>query len=162
MVRDLLTRDADVIARLRERWGESVFGADGAIDRGAVAARVFEDGAELAWLESVLHPRVREGWKSALAASPMAEWLVEIPLLFEKKLESEFDYTVCVFCPRAEVARRMRGRGFSDEEIERRRCRQLPLSEKIEHADFVVSNAGTFEFLQHQCVRLIERLRAPA
>jgi len=162
VVRGLLKADADVAARLRERWGETVFGADGAVDRKAVAARVFADAAELKWLESVLHPKVRASWTSAVAASPEAEWLVEIPLLFEKKLEREFDFTVCVFCPNAEVARRMRDRGYSDEEIERRRRRQLPLAEKIERADFVVSNAGSLEFLQQQCARLIERLRASA
>ena len=85
-------------AQLRSRWGDAVF-AEGAVDRRAVAARVFSDEAELRWLESLMHPLVRESWQAAIDREPDAHWLVEIPLLFEKRLETLFDLTVCVSSP---------------------------------------------------------------
>jgi dephospho-CoA kinase len=155
VVREMLANDGAVHAQLRARWGDSVFDAAGAVDRKAVAAHVFADTAELAWLENLLHPLVRQAWESAIAQAPEAKWLVEIPLLFEKRLETEFDLIVCVSSPPDVVERRMVHRGYSGDEIEQRRHRQMPLEEKARRADCVISNAGNLEFLKQQTKRLI-------
>jgi dephospho-CoA kinase len=47
----------------------------------------------------LLHPLVRESWLASIDQAPDANWLVEIPLLFEKRLETRFDLTVCVVSP---------------------------------------------------------------
>jgi dephospho-CoA kinase len=155
VVRELLAGDAAVQVALRERWGDSVFIDDGSVDRKAVAGHVFTDAAELAWLESLLHPLVRQAWEAAIAQAPEANWLVEIPLLFEKRLETEFDLIVCVTSPPEVVESRMVHRGYSGAEIEQRRHRQMPLEEKARRADCVISNAGSLEFLKQQTKRLI-------
>jgi dephospho-CoA kinase len=155
VVRDYLTHGGEVHAALRARWGESVFDAAGAVDRKAIAARVFTDSDELAWLEALLHPMVRRAWEARVAQEPGANWLVEIPLLFEKRLETEFDLIVCVTSPPEIVERRMVHRGYSGDEIKQRRLRQMPLEEKASRADCVISNAGNLEFLKQQTKRLI-------
>ncbi len=162
IVRGLLAGDKAVREALRGRWGDGVFAADGSVDRAAVASLVFESEPELDWLEGLLHPRVRERWLGAVEGDPAADWLVEIPLLFEKKLESLFDLTVCVQCSDATVTRRMRARGFSEAALERRRRRQLPLDEKVRRADCVLSNSGSEQFLHEQIDQLIDHLRADA
>jgi dephospho-CoA kinase len=155
VVRDYLASDAAVHAALREHWGKAVFHADGTVDRKALAARVFTDTQELAWLEALLHPLVRQAWEAAIAQAPEADWLVEIPLLFEKRLETGFDLIVCVTSPPDVVERRMVHRGYSGDEIVQRRHRQMPLEEKARRADCVISNAGSLEFLKQQTKRLI-------
>jgi len=155
LVRELLAADGDVRARLRGRWGGTVFAADGSVDRKAVAQQVFGDPAELKWLEGVLHPLVRERWEAAVAGDSDGLWLVEIPLLFEKRLETRFDLTVCVGSPPDIVETRMVARGYARAEIEQRRERQMPLEEKIKRADHLISNAGSLEFLKRQTTRLI-------
>lgn len=160
VVRECLASDAAVHAALRERWGDAIFQADGAVDRKAVAAHVFADTEELAWLEALLHPLVRQAWESAIAQAPEANWLVEIPLLYEKRLETEFDLIVCVTSPPEIVESRMVHRGYSGDEIEQRRQRQMPLEEKARRADCVISNAGSLEFLKQQTKRLIAQSQA--
>jgi dephospho-CoA kinase len=155
VVRDCLASDAAVHAALNEHWGETVFHADGTVDRKAVAARVFTDTQELAWLEALLHPLVRQAWEAAISRAPEADWLVEIPLLFEKRLETGFNLIVCVTSPPDVVERRMVHRGYSGDEIAQRRHRQMPLEEKARRADCVISNAGSLEFLKQQTKRLI-------
>ncbi|WP_269527196.1 dephospho-CoA kinase [Coraliomargarita parva] len=159
VVRELLNSDPVVLAALEFRWGSDVLLKDGGADRKAVAERVFRDTAELKWLEELLHPLVRESWLGAVEAEPGAEWLVEIPLLFEKRLETLFDLTVCVASPDSLVETRMRARGYSSDEIERRRRQQMPLDQKISRADYVLSNAGSLEFLKQQTVCLVQTLR---
>ena len=159
VVRELLATDAEVQARLRSRWGGVVF-ADGAVDRGALAKRVFGHEGDLKWLEELLHPLVRESWLASIDQAPDSNWLVEIPLLFEKRLEIHFDLTVCVSSPPDVVADRMVVRAYSEAQIEQRRKQQMPLEEKIERADFLISNGGSLEFLKQQTTRLIEQITA--
>ena len=159
VVRELLATDAEVQAQLRSRWGEAVF-ADGAVDRGAVAKRVFGHEGDLKWLEELLHPLVRESWLASIEQAPDSNWLVEIPLLFEKRLETRFDLTVCVSSPPDVVADRMVVRAYTEAQIEQRRKQQMPLEEKIERADYLISNAGSLEFLKQQTTRLIEQITA--
>ena len=157
VVRELLAKDAEVKAQLRTRWGETVF-IDGAVDHTAVAKRVFGNEGDLKWLEELLHPLVRESWLASIAQAPNANWLVEIPLLFEKRLETRFDLTVCVVSPPDVAADRMVARAYTEEQIEQRRKQQMPLEEKMELADFLISNAGSLEFLKKQTTRLIEQI----
>ena len=139
VVRELLATDAEVKAQLRSRWGEVVF-TDGAVDHAAVAKRVFGNEGDLKWLEELLHPLVRESW------------------LFEKRLETRFDLTVCVVSPPDMAADRMVARAYTEEQIEQRRNQQMPLDEKMELADYLISNAGSLEFLKQQTTRLIKQI----
>ncbi|WPJ94845.1 dephospho-CoA kinase [Coraliomargarita algicola] len=157
VVRELLATDAEVQTQLRARWGDAVF-SEGAVDRRAVAARVFGDEEALKWLEALLHPLVRAHWQTAIEQAPEACWLVEIPLLFEKRLETLFDLTVCVASPPDVVKDRMVARGYTGAEIAQRRERQMPLEEKMQRADHLISNAGSLEFLKRQTTRLIEQI----
>ena len=157
VVRELLATDAEVKAQLRSRWGEAVF-TDGAVDHAAVAKRVFGNEGDLKWLEELLHPLVRESWLASIAQAPNANWLVEIPLLFEKRLETRFDLTVCVESPPDVSADRMVARAYTEEQIEQRSKQQMPLEEKMELADHLISNAGSLEFLKQQTTRLIKQI----
>ena len=157
VVRELLAKDAEVQAQLRSRLGEAVF-AEGAVNHAAVAKRVFEHEGDLKWLEELLHPLVRESWQASITQAPNANWLVEIPLLYEKRLETRFDLTVCVISPSDVVADRMVARAYTEEQIEQRRKQQMHLEEKIELADYLISHAGSIEFLKQQTTRLIEQI----
>ncbi len=159
IVRNLLNEDTEIQSALRNRWQKAVFRPDGTVDRKAIARRVFDDKVELDWLESLLHTRVRGVWEITLAEAPNLCWLVEIPLLFEKKLETKFDSTICIESSPTVVEKRMILRGYSLDEI-RQRCQwQMPLKEKICRSDYVISNSGCLEFLKLQTQRLIQQLQ---
>ncbi|MDP4693035.1 MAG: dephospho-CoA kinase [Opitutales bacterium] len=160
VVREFLAGSGEVRSALRERWADVVFSDSGEVDRKAIAKIVFNDESELQWLENLLHPLVRAAWQEALFAEPESNWLVEIPLLFEKRLETEFDLTVCVTSPPDVVEARMVRRGYTGTEVEQRRSRQMPLLDKALRADHIISNAGSLEFLKRQTRRLISEIRS--
>ncbi|MEM7791786.1 MAG: dephospho-CoA kinase [Verrucomicrobiota bacterium] len=162
IVRGLLSDDLEVISAIRARWGDSVFSESDQINRKALAKIVFASKEDLSWLESLLHPRVRRVWTSALANDPGHKWLVEIPLLFEKSLESEFDFVVCVISPAQIVDQRMADRGYSKVEVSQRRSRQMPTERKAQLADYVITNSGNLEFLEKQTTRLSHQLSTVA
>jgi dephospho-CoA kinase len=150
IAKDLLGKDPEVQTALQERWGEEVFNHEGGVDRQALARVVFRDREELEALEKILHPRVRLVWQREVKAKAKGLLMVEIPLLFEKNLEKDFDFTVCIGCAHATQLQRLAGRGFTAEDVKARLTHQLPLAEKIKRADFSLTNDGTEAFLSIQ------------
>lgn len=161
VVHDVLLRDPEVVAAIRARLGDGVVDPDGAVRREQVAAIVFADDAALAWLENLLHPRLKEHWRALLAATSGEKFIVEVPLLFEKGMENWFDFTVCVTTDSAQQLRRLEQRGIPPGLARQRLAKQLPLTRKCELADFVLLNDGTPEFLREQVEVLANRLLQP-
>lgn len=159
IVRQLLAEDMELLQQIRENFGDGVFGADGKLDRKALGAIVFADECKLKLLESLTHPKVRAAWTSALDSAPNDWWVVEIPLLFELRLENTFDFTICVETSFALQLSRLAKRGFSESEASARISRQMALSEKTLRADFVLSNYGSPSFVRSQVENLLTQLK---
>ena len=155
-MRDQVLTLPEVREKLKARLGDGILTADGAVDRPRLAQRVFGDEAALQWLEDLTHPLVFELWRQAFATEPRGRWVVEVPLLFEKKLENWFDFTVCVACAPAQQLARLEQRGLPHALAEQRISKQLPLARKIELSDFVLWNEGTAQFLQGQIDHLLQ------
>jgi dephospho-CoA kinase len=160
LVRQHVLRDPDVVRALNERFGPSVLDAAGAVNRSALAALVFAAESELRWLEELTHPAVFALWRAAFAAESTARWVVEVPLLFEKRLENWFDFTVCVACSPAQQLARLEQRGVPRGLAGQRISKQLPLTRKIELSDIVLWNEGSTEFLEAEIDRLAIALLA--
>jgi dephospho-CoA kinase len=161
LVRDQVLVAPEVVAALRERYGDTVFAMDGTVNRAALAERVFADDAERLWLEELTHPVVFAMWRMTFASEPAARWVVEVPLLFEKGLENWFDFTVCVACAPEQQLARLEHRGLSRLLAGQRISKQLPLARKIELSDFVLWNEGSLEFLQVEVDGLVDTLPGP-
>jgi dephospho-CoA kinase len=154
---DLLD-DPEVKAALVERWGEEI-APNGQVDRERVGAIVFGDRGELAWLESVTHPRVGAHileWRRSLGAGVEVA-VVEVPLLFEAAMEGAFDATVAVVAD--DELRDARLRDLDQGGLKGREARQLDQAEKARRADHVIRNDASLEELESEVRRVIEQLR---
>lgn len=157
IVHRLLREDAEVKRAIVARLGEGVLDGEGEIDRSAVAAIVFRDRDELAWLEALLHPRVAQvylDWREELgrAPDPPAVCATEVPLLYEVGGETRFDAVVVVTAPdelRAERARVPVGD---------RSARLIPDDEKVRRADFAYVNDGSLEELDTWVAGVVDEL----
>jgi dephospho-CoA kinase len=156
IVHRIYEHDPEVRDAVRERFGDGVVGADGSVDRAAIAARVFADPEQLRWLEALLHPRVGleyARWREEQERSPHppAVIVTEIPLLYETGGERRFDKVVVITAPPAVREAR---RGPARE----REARLLPDEEKIRRADFVYENTGSLEELDAFVAGVMEAL----
>ena len=153
---DLLD-DQEVRNALVGRWGDQV-ASGGVVDRERVSEIVFNDRDELAWLESVTHPRVGVHvleWRQGLGPEvPLA--VVEVPLLFEAAMEDAFDATVAIVAADELRDARLRERGQGG--LAGREARQLDQTEKERRADHVIRNDATLEELESQVRKVIEEL----
>jgi len=160
LVRDEVHGQPEVVDRIRRRFPDAVDAATGRVNRAVLAEHVFSDDEALAWLEDLILPRLYALWRERLATAPDGRWVVEAPLLFEKGLENWFDFTVCVATSSANQLARLEERGIPQALAGQRISRQLPLAQKLERADFVLSNDGTPEALRQQVKRLARSLMA--
>lgn len=160
-VRTLLTR-GEVKRELVSWWGEGVLNDAGEVDRGAVARIVFTDASQRARLEGLLHPMLRtnrEAMKRRARDAGAPALILDAPLLFEAGLDTECDAIVFVDTPRqTRLDRVRRGRGWSEEELDRREKSQLPLEEKRSRSDYVLRNYGDPASLEGEVSRLLARM----
>ena len=81
-----------------------------------------------------------------------------IPLLFEKGYGPDFDVVVCVACSSVTQRRRLRERGWSEEQIDARNSTQLRVPEKMSRSQFVVWTEGSLEAHAGQWRRVLDRI----
>ncbi len=115
---------------------------NGAIDRGALGARVFGDDHATDRLEAILHPHVvdAEGaFLMAAAARRQRLAVLDVPLLFETGTDKRCDAVAVVMAPAFLQAQRvLRRRGMTPARLAAIRARQMPDREKLRRADFVI------------------------
>ena len=148
IVHRLIAEDAEVRSALIDRFGTT--------DRAGIASTVFTDPEALQWLESLLHPRVRQEylrWRDGLDADVC---VVEVPLLYESGADELFDTVVVVTAPEETRARRTRVR--PDE----RGKRLLPDEEKVRRATYAYVNDGSLDELDAFVGRVLAALRSRA
>lgn len=174
--------DADAISReimepggaaygpVVERFGPSILGVEGGIDRAAVAAVVFHDPDALADLNAITHPIIGQVmFERMVEASEKAEVVVlDIPLLtIATKERFTFAAIVVVDTPEELAVQRLVGqRNFGEEDARARIAAQISREERRSLADLVVDNSGSRENLEMEVDRawewLKERAAAPS
>ncbi|HEY2892609.1 MAG TPA: dephospho-CoA kinase [Pirellulales bacterium] len=154
-------RLAEVKVRARERWGDSVFGPDGEIDRPALGKIVFAPPPggeqERKYLEELTHPRIGKLLAERLEAirgdHNVPAIVLDVPLLYEAGWNKFCNKIVYVAAEESVRQARARCRGWSAEEFSRREATQATLDAKRATADFVVDNSGSLEVSRAQIDR---------
>jgi dephospho-CoA kinase len=139
-------------ASIGNRFGSNILKNSNEIDRKQLAQIVFKDDEARLWLESILHPAIQKAVGQARAQLQSQGQLVaiyDVPLLYEKNLQSNFDAVIAVVAnPDLQRSRLKARNGWSDAEIDNRLSSQLPIKIKAERADFVIINEGSQQELE--------------
>ncbi|MBT5903681.1 MAG: dephospho-CoA kinase [Opitutaceae bacterium] len=158
LVRERILMDNEVVALAETRWGQEILDGQGAINRKALAARIFSDDQERETLESWVHPRLYVLWRELLQEDESGKWVIEVPLLFEQKLENWFDFILCVASSADVQLARLSERGISHALAGQRISKQMSLGRKLELADMVLWNDGSLSFLQKQIDQTLTKM----
>jgi dephospho-CoA kinase len=145
-------------AAVRELFGAAMLAPDGAVDRRALAARVFGDPPALAALERAVHPLVRARFQE-LAARQTGIVVVEATRLAEAGWAAELDRVVTVEAPLELRLARAVARGMEPEEARRRLAAQGDGELRRQVADHVLVNDGDAGALAAQVAALVRDLR---
>ncbi len=144
IVRELQQPGTQVFAEMEQRFGPGILGADGQLDRAAVADLVFTDATALADLGAIVHPRVHEEIARRIEEQTHTDSVVilDVPLLVESGWEDLRGTIVVDLDPEVAISRLIEFRGFSEQDARNRIAKQASRSERLSKADFVIDNHG--------------------
>jgi dephospho-CoA kinase len=158
LARRLTEPGQPALQEIVQRFGPQVLSADGQLNRAELARVVFADVGARSDLEAILHPRIRAAWEAeaqSWRAAGREIGAILIPLLFETGAAPRFDAVICVACSEASQWRRLRLRGWSDDQIRQRLAAQWLVERKIGRSDFVVWTDTNLEAHAAQLERVV-------
>ena len=154
---------APAVDAIRQHFGSGIFGSTGDIDRQKLADRVFCNSADRRALEMIVHPLVRaeiKQWFEQMATDGRLSFAVAtIPLLFETGQQETYDRIIVTTCPRDIQLDRLRARGLTQGDAERRIGAQIPDNVRLAGADFVIQTGGLYADTDHRVDIAYEALR---
>ncbi|MEK4653059.1 dephospho-CoA kinase [Niallia sp. FSL W8-0954] len=147
--------------KIAAHFGKGVLHSDGTLNRQKLGEIIFSNEEERRVLNSIVHPDVRrrmdEKQKKAVESGEKVV-ILDIPLLFENKLNHTVDRTILVYVDQdTQITRLMKRNDLSYEQALKRINAQMPLQEKLALADEVINNNGSMEESIQQANRILKK-----
>lgn len=180
IARQVVEPGTPALHKIQATFGKEVINPDGTLDRKKLGSIIFNDEVKRKQLNKIVHPAVRR----AMFWQVVTYWLkghkyciMDVPLLIEGGLWKWVGMVVVVYwcvhslwqkgvvlmadvCSSDELQlqRLMLRDNSSREEATSRLNAQIPISQKVSYADYVIDNSGTKQELEANIDRLIRRL----
>ncbi|WP_211653869.1 dephospho-CoA kinase [Planococcus alpniumensis] len=164
--------DADLVARqvvepgtetlnsIAQAFGPEVILANGSMDRERVGKIIFNDPTSRKKLNDIIHPAIRREMlrqRQAFLDEGYETVIMDIPLLFESKLQRMVDKILVVSVSEQQQLKRLMERnGLAEQEAKARIASQLPFSVKEQGADEVLDNNGSVDNTKRQLMRILD------
>jgi dephospho-CoA kinase len=143
-------------------FGNEILGAGGAVDRQKLGTIVFADAEKRARLNQILHPPILDvvsKWFGALDRPGGPEMaFVEAALIVEAEYNKKLNRLVVCWCRPEQQLARLKERGLTEEQAQRRVNAQLSMDEKRRVADDVIDCSGSFDETERQVKELVPKL----
>ncbi|MEA3350575.1 MAG: dephospho-CoA kinase [Chloroflexota bacterium] len=139
-------------------FGKWILNPDGQIDRAKLGDLVFSNPEALASLEKIIHPYVGQAIDLLVKRANQKVIVIEAIKLLEGKIHNNCDAIwVAEACSKTQISRLIQRRKIGRKAARIRVSAQAPQDAKIQAADVVIRNDGTFEETWHQVVAAWEK-----
>lgn len=159
IARQVVEPGSPVLTEISQAFGQGVLQADGSLNREKLGELIFKDKEKRLQLNGIIHPAIRKEMlrqKEEWLARGARTVIMDIPLLFESKLQSLVDKIIVVsVTPEVQKERLIARNVLSEEEADARIQSQMPVKEKEKEADAVLYNNHTVEQTEEQLERLL-------
>ena len=137
----LMNNNITLKQQLIARWGNQVY-KNNQLDRSFLAGIIFEDKDAIEFVNSLVHPAVRNDFQEWCSLHPDEAYVIqEAALLFESNAYNDMDVMVTVFSTeKVRIDRVCKRDQVTREQVIQRMNNQLPDEEKVKRSDFVVYN----------------------
>ena len=137
----ILKEDNNIKKRIVNLFGEKIL-TDANIDRVKLRQEVFLDAERLRKLNDIMHPAIIERVREKINCFEEGTLLIDAPLLIETGLQEDVDVLIVVTASYETQVKRVHERGLTEEEARKIINSQMPISEKLQFADYVIDNDG--------------------
>ena len=168
---DVISREVieypEVIDELVENFGSEILEEQNAvsgkkcISRNKLRQTVFKEEKKVSVLNSIMHPPIVEEMRRQVEnlKKNYKTVFVEVQLLFEAKLEKEFDLTVLVYADKkTQLERVLKRDGRKEEEVQQIINAQMDMTEKRRLSNYIIENNGDSEMLDLEIEKFIKKL----
>lgn len=162
---DLISREvvepgSQGLAQISREFGPGVIADDGQLNRAKLGEIVFGEPDQLAALNAIVHPLVRERAAQLTAAAPAGAIVIQvIPLLVETHAQERLDGVVVVDVPeQVQLARLVERDGLSTAAATQRIKAQASRQARLGAADWVIENSGSMQSLVDQVFNIWQEL----
>ena len=133
----------------------------GSIDRKILGEIIFADNSKRKLLEKIVHPEVnkqRASWLKWAKRRRLKAVCYDIPLLFETNGNKKCDLVLVVTAPRLlQKQRVLKRKDMTETKFKNILKRQMPETEKIRLADYIIKTGLGFRFARNQVKAVIKR-----
>ncbi|KAJ0052863.1 hypothetical protein Pint_01013 [Pistacia integerrima] len=165
VARDVLKKGTGGWKKVVASFGEEILLANGEVDRPKLGQIVFSDPGKRQLLNRILAPYISSG----IFFEILKLWIkgfkvivLDIPLLFEAKMDKWTKPIIVVWVDPETQLRRLVGRdGTSEEDARNRINAQMPLDIKRSKADIVIDNSGSLDDLSEQFRKVLFQVTRP-
>lgn len=150
----IMVENQSVVNKLKAQFGSIIYFEDGSINRVLLSQIVFNDKEQLTKLNEIVHPAVFEDMIKWYAENQNYKYVLqEAAIMYESGSYKMLDKTILVYADQEIRIERVMKRDKVDRiAVLARMDKQMPESEKLKLADFVIYNNG--ESLIDQVMKL--------
>ncbi len=161
VAREVVEPGTPALERIAKHFGTHILTSEGALDRAQLRGIVFQQPEERAWLESLLHPIIRDELIRQLNPEnyQLPYVLLVSPLLLETDQHELVDRIFVIDVPKdVQLERTMARDTNSREQVERIIAAQMSREDRLARADEVIDNDRPLDDVTRQVRELHERL----
>lgn len=160
IAREVVAKGTEVLKTIVEHFGNEVLTETGELDRQKLRTIVFADEQSRQWLNSLLHPLIREAIKQRQHQAQFAYSISVIPLLFESGQYQEYDRVLVVDCPaEVQLKRLMERDNSSKQQAQAMLDKQATREQRLSIADDVIVNDSDLHSLKQSVIKLDNQYR---
>jgi len=137
-------------------FGADVIKSDGTLDRVKLRHIIFQSATKKQWLNTLLHPIIRDTMVAQIRAAKSEYVILEAPLLFENKLTQYTDYNLVVDVPEAiQIERAMKRDNNTKAQIKAIMEAQIKRESRLKQADYIIDNSCSDRTLLKQRIKAL-------
>lgn len=158
---NLIKKNPEIYKKIIKEFGNPILDKNKNINRKKLGDIVFNEPKKLKKLNFIMHPLIINEIKSSIKkirqkCGNNADIVIDAPLLLETKAKNLVDKIIVVKCSKKNILKR--NKKFSKQQIEKILKTQMPLSEKLKYADFVIDNNKDSRHLERQVKNIVQQL----
>jgi len=160
--------DADIIARevvapkshalgeIAHHFGETFINQDGSLNRALLRTRIFSNEGDKQWLNSLLHPLIRQKILEQCKDAKSKYCILVAPLLIENNLLQLVDRVLVVDVSETiQLERTLQRDSSNEEELRSIINSQAKRKDRLAHANDIINNEGTDLSLLNENIKML-------
>ena len=141
VAREVVEPNSPALTKIKQHFGDNFINNDGTLNRAELRTQVFKNSDDKLWLNSLLHPLIREGMLTEIANSTSSYCILVAPLLLENQLDKLVDRVLVIDVSKnTQIERTLLRDQSSREVVENIIMSQITRSERIKAADDIINN----------------------